>query len=282
MKIVTTKNELTSLVATWKADGEKIVLVPTMGCFHEGHQSLMRKGKTLGTKLVVSLFVNPIQFGPNEDLDSYPRPFEEDCRLAKKNGVDVLFCPEKNSMYSHNFQTQVSVSKVSQGLCGDKRPGHFDGVTTVVSKLFHICSPDIAVFGEKDFQQLAVIKQLVDDLDFGVKIVAHPIVREDDGLAMSSRNKYLSQDERKQALCLSKALAVAQQFVAKCHSPPSAAAVIGEAEAVLRQACCSAEYLKVVDQHTLRPCTEVTKGSIMVLAVVIGGHVRLIDNRILC
>lgn len=240
----------------------------------------MRKGCSLGDKLVVSLFVNPIQFGPNEDLDSYPRPFADDCKRAQDNGVDVLFCPEPLAMYSDDFKTKVSVEGLSQGLCGAGRPGHFDGVATVICKLFHLCNPDSAVFGEKDFQQLAIIKQLVRDLDFAVEIVSHPIVREADGLALSSRNKYLTDPQRQQALCLSQALGAAQQY-AKSTSHPEAVTAIRLASAVLENAGCTAEYIEVVNQNTLRPSTYVEQGNVMALAVKVGEQVRLIDNMVL-
>lgn len=280
MKIITERSEIVGITSAWKKSGKQVVLVPTMGCFHQGHLALMRKGRSLGDKLVVSLFVNPIQFGPNEDLDAYPRPFEEDCRLARENGVDVLFCPKPLAMYPEKFKTKVSVEGVSQRLCGASRPGHFDGVMTVICKLFHLCNADYAVFGEKDFQQLTLIKQLVKDLDFAVEIVPHPIVREADGLAMSSRNKYLTEPQRHQALCLSQALGAAQTY-ARSSAKPETSTAIEIARSVLQQAGCIAEYIEVVDQNTLLSHTSVKQGDVMALAVRIGDRVRLIDNIVL-
>jgi len=197
----------------WHLQGEKIVFVPTMGFLHEGHLSLVRMGRKLGTKLVVSIFVNPIQFGPSEDFKEYPRDLERDFSLLEKEGVDVVFCPSQEEMYPPEFQTYVEVTELSKPLCGAYRPGHFRGVATVVLKLFNIVKPHIAIFGEKDYQQLQVIKRMVKDLNLDIEIIGHPIVREKDGLAMSSRNVYLSPEERNSALSLFKALNLAEKLI---------------------------------------------------------------------
>lgn len=206
MKVISTVKEMQEQVSQWKSAQYSVGLVPTMGFFHKGHLSLMKTARDTCDKVVTSLFVNPMQFGENEDLDSYPRDQERDCALAQQEGVDVLFVPGSEDIYPKHFQTKISVTKLSQGLCGADRPGHFDGVATVVAKLFNIVNPDVAVFGQKDFQQLALIKQLVKDLNFQIEIIGNPIVREADGLAMSSRNKYLNSEEREVATCLYRAI----------------------------------------------------------------------------
>jgi len=194
-------------------EGYKISFVPTMGFLHEAHLSLVRKAKELGDKTVVSIFVNPLQFGPKEDFKEYPRDLERDLAFLEKEEVDVVFVPKTEEMYPSDFQTYVEVTKLTTGLCGAFRPGHFKGVTTVVLKLFNIINPDIAIFGEKDYQQLQVIRQMVKDLNLDIEIIAHPTVREKDGLAMSSRNIYLSSEERESASTLYKALLLAQELI---------------------------------------------------------------------
>ena len=196
MEVIRSIAGMTAESRRMRQAGRTIALVPTMGFFHEGHLQLMRFGRQHADQLVVSLFVNPIQFGPNEDLQRYPRDFDRDVRLAEQERVDVMFVPDSREMYGADFQTRIKVDQLSAPLCGRQRPGHFDGVTTVVAKLFHIVRPHCSIFGEKDLQQLAVIRRMVDDLNFDVKILGHPIVREPDGLAMSSRNSYLSAAER--------------------------------------------------------------------------------------
>lgn len=203
MEIISDPQEMQGRARQWRDQGLKVVLVATMGFFHRGHLSLMEYGRTIGERLVVSLFVNPAQFGPQEDLACYPRDLERDARLAREAGVDCLFTPEAGAMYPPGYQTFVEVESLSQRLCGASRPGHFRGVATVVLKLLHQVSPRVAVFGEKDYQQLMVVKQMVADLAVPTKIVGRPIVREPDGLAMSSRNTYLSPEGRAAALCLS-------------------------------------------------------------------------------
>jgi len=202
--------------------GEVIALVPTMGCLHAGHLSLLRTAADKADVVVVSVFVNPLQFGPHEDFSRYPRPFAADCEAVSANRGNVVFAPEPSAFYPERFQTTVTVHGLTSGLCGASRPGHFDGVTTVVAKLFNIVKPKVAVFGQKDFQQLVVIKAIVRDLNFDIEIIGHPIVREADGLALSSRNRYLSETERQSALCLWQALTSARRAVTHgeidCHA----------------------------------------------------------------
>jgi len=263
--------------ASWRRQGLSVALVPTMGFFHDGHLSLMRHARTLADRVVVSLFVNPIQFGPKEDLASYPRDLERDSALATEVGVDALFTPTAAEMYAPNFATRVVVSGLDQGLCGASRPGHFDGVATVVTKLFHIIAPDVAVFGEKDWQQLAVIRRLVADLNFDLDIVGHPTIREADGLAMSSRNTYLTQDERQAAVCLSRSLALAKDLAG--HQETAVAAIEKAVTDFIEQnPGFAVEYATVVDASSLRPAAKLDQNCLLALAVRVNGRVRLIDN----
>ncbi len=278
MKIVPSLTDISQLTSSWKKQGQTISLVPTMGCLHEGHLSLMRKAKDMGGKVIVSIFVNPLQFGPNEDLASYPRQFVIDCELAENEGVDAVFCPENKYMYGDSFQTAVTVSKLSQGMCGKDRPGHFDGVSTVVAKLFNLTRADSAVFGQKDFQQLAVIRQLVKDLNFPIQIIGSPIVREDDGLAMSSRNKYLHGDSRQQALCLYSSIIAARELVTESRDKILAQTVIEQTKEIIARAGAALEYAVLKDESTLLDDVVVSSDSILVLAAKIDGTVRLIDN----
>ncbi|MDA3835077.1 MAG: pantoate--beta-alanine ligase, partial [Spirochaetales bacterium] len=214
MKLLHTKADVQSWTKKIQTQGSTICLVPTMGFFHAGHLALMKKAGTIADTVLVTLFVNPSQFAPGEDLSSYPRDFAADCKKAESVGIDALFCPDVEEMYPQECQTSIGVAILSHQLCGLSRPTHFNGVATVVTKLFNICRPDSAIFGEKDFQQLAVIRQMVADLNIPVKVYSLPIVREGDGLAMSSRNSYLSTGERKQALCLSQSLRLGRELVA--------------------------------------------------------------------
>jgi len=253
--------------------GEKIACVPTMGYLHEGHLSLMREGRRRASKLVVSIFVNPTQFGPAEDLNSYPRDFDRDRTLMKTIPVDAVFAPEPAEMYPPGFQTWVEATEVTQGLCGAYRPGHFRGVTTVVAKLFNIIKPHIALFGEKDFQQLRAIEQMVRDLNFDVEIIGMPIVRETDGLAMSSRNAYLSAEQRVWALALSRALKAAEQRLAKGavrteELREAARAVLGEAREL------KVQYVEVVDARTLKP-VDLIQAPVVVAVAAFAGRTRL-------
>jgi len=279
MEISGDPQEIRALTARWRSQGLKIVLVPTMGYFHRGHLSLMEYGKSAGDKLVVSLFVNPAQFGPNEDLDRYPRGLERDATLAREVGVDLLFTPEPAVMYPPGYQTFVEVERLSQGLCGASRPGHFRGVATVVLKLFNQVQPHTAVFGEKDYQQLAVIKRMVADLDLPLAVVGRPIVREPDGLAMSSRNTYLNQEERAAALSLYRSLIAARELVLSGVKKRE-----GILEAV-RQIISSTpltriDYLALTDPANLREVETINEEARLLLAVWVG-KTRLLDNTLL-
>lgn len=278
MKIIASLPEIHRQAAEWKGQGLKIALVPTMGCLHEGHLSLMRQAAAVADRIIVSIFVNPMQFGPNEDFGSYPRQFRTDCQLAEKDGVHAIFSPDAKDMYGDSFQTKISVASLSQGMCGADRPGHFDGVATVVTKLFHLTLADVALFGQKDFQQLAIIRRLVLDLNMNIEIIGCPIVREQDGLAMSSRNKYLQGESRKQALCLHQAILAAQKLVSETAQEVSAEAIISLTGSIIAKAGAKLEYAVVIDESTLQNETVITPGSMLAVAAKIGGAVRLIDN----
>jgi pantoate--beta-alanine ligase len=262
-----------------RQEGSRIVLVPTMGFLHEGHLSLVRDGRRRGSRLVVSIFVNPKQFSLGEDYTSYPRDFSRDQSLLAREGVDVIFCPSAAGMYPDDHQTHVEVGKLGARLCGVSRPGHFRGVATVVAKLFSIVRPHIAVFGQKDFQQLQVIRRLVLDLNLGVEIVAHPTVREKDGLAMSSRNAYLNTEERQAAVSLSRSLKLAASMVQRGErrAAPILAAVKSEIE---KATCGRIDYVELCDPETLEPVASVKRPTLLALAVWFG-RARLIDNTIL-
>ncbi|WP_339132656.1 MAG: pantoate--beta-alanine ligase [Candidatus Electrothrix sp. GW3-4] len=278
MKILRSPQEMTAWSKEQVVAGRAIGFVPTMGFFHEGHLALMRRAGELADQVVVSLFVNPIQFGPKEDLTAYPRDFEQDQALAESVGVDVIFAPEPEDMYPAGFSSTVTVGEeLTRQLCGASRPGHFVGVATVVTKLFNIVRPDLAVFGEKDFQQLAVIRRMTEDLNLGVEIIGHPIIREQDGLAMSSRNTYLRAEEREAALSLSRALARARKMVAEGELHTERLRAVLE-EFILSFAGTVVDYISFVDQFTLQPVAEVDKDTVLALAVKINGKVRLIDN----
>ncbi len=277
MQVIRSPAVMTAWAEAERRAGRRIVLVPTMGFFHEGHLSLMRLAAGHGDRVVVSLFVNPAQFGPGEDLAAYPRDFERDRDLAGRSGVDVLFAPDVEDMYPPGFQTTVSVGDLTRHLCGSSRPGHFDGVATVVTRLFGITRADAAVFGEKDFQQLAVIRRLVADLNLGLEIIGHPIVREEDGLAMSSRNTYLDEDERATALCLYESLRLARREVAA--GVRDCALLRERVRAhILARPGTEIDYVALVDTATLEPCERVTDTTLLAMAVRINNRVRLIDN----
>lgn len=276
MDILRSPAEMTAWSNTRIKAGKTIGLVPTMGCFHDGHGSLMRVAQSYADYVVVSLFVNPTQFGPNEDYTNYPRVFEKDRERAQKIGVDVLFAPEAQDIYPDQYLTTVSVRDITERYCGSSRPGHFDGVTTIVCKLFHIVKPHIAVFGAKDFQQLAVIKTMVRDLNLDVEIFSHPIVREKDGLALSSRNVYLSESERDSALSLSRLLVYMRQSVAS--GVYDTRTLREEGRRILSSdKSVVLDYLEIVDDTTLLPQNTVTQQSILLLAAFVG-KTRLIDN----
>ena len=283
MKVITSPVEIQILAQQYKSKGLTIGLVPTMGWFHEGHLSLMREAKSKADKVIVTLFVNPIQFGPSEDFDNYPHDLSRDCKLAEETGVDVIFAPDKNDMYADGFSSTLSVSGLTSTLCGANRPGHFDGVTTVVAKLFNLTLPNIAVFGKKDFQQLAVIRKMVRDFDFPIEIIAHRIVREVNGMAMSSRNTYLKDDEIKAALSLSQSIKAAKEAIQQNTGLQLTIDQIKNlvSGTILAHDECSVDYIEIVHEETLKPCTFVDNDSILVLAVKINDRIRLIDNSIL-
>ncbi len=258
------------------ASSGTIALVPTMGYFHEGHLSLMRLASRLADRVVVSLFVNSLQFGPSEDLGSYPRDLVRDSGMAAGENVDVLFVPDEKEIYEPGFNTRVRVDSITDTLCGKQRPGHFEGVTTVVAKLFNIVKPYIAVFGQKDFQQLCVIRRMVRDLNWDIEIVGHPIVREQDGLAMSSRNTYLSDEEREKALCLYKAIRHAKQRFD--NGLTDAKLLIAEIrDIILINPGVTVDYISVVDKYNLSDKEVIDSNSVVALAVKVG-KTRLIDN----
>jgi len=258
------------------AGGKALALVPTMGYFHAGHLSLMRQAGRLADHVVVSLFVNSLQFGPREDLSRYPRDLQRDARLAENEKVDILFVPTSEEMYAPDFNTRVRVNGITDTLCGQQRPTHFEGVTTVVAKLFNIIKPHCAVFGQKDFQQLSVIRKMVRELNWDIEIFAHPIVREDDGLAMSSRNTYLSSEERSKALCLNKAIQHAKARFAE--GLDGSDLLISEIRDIISaNSGVNIDYISVVDKDTLSDKEVIDSQSVLALAIKVGGT-RLIDN----
>ncbi len=262
-----------------RSAGRTIAFVPTMGFLHEGHASLLREGRRRGDVLVLSIFVNPTQFGAGEDFDAYPRNLERDAAMAEEAGADFIFAPDAREMYPNGYQTYVDVHNLTLPLCGARRPGHFRGVTTVVAKLFNIVAPHTAFFGEKDYQQLAVIRRMVADLNMGVEIVGMPIIREADGLAMSSRNTYLSPGERMGASCLNRSLAA----VSDCYGKGVVSvAVLREKVMEILQAEPSAtvEYVEFCHKDTLDQAENASDATLVALAVRIG-KTRLIDNMIL-
>jgi pantoate--beta-alanine ligase len=279
MKIITSITEMQQTALAIKRQGKRIAFVPTMGFLHEGHASLLREGCSRGDVLVLSIFVNPIQFGANEDLDRYPRNLDGDCAIARECGCDIIFTPTAAEMYPSGFQTSIRVRDLALPLCGASRPGHFDGVATVVAKLFNIVQPDMALFGAKDFQQLAIIKRMVTDLSQPVEIVGMPIVRETDGLAMSSRNAYLSPSERQSALCLSRALHLVRE---RYNTGEHRSELLLDAARQLIQAepAAAIDYLELRDSGTLETVQVASDSSLMALAVKIGAT-RLIDNTLL-
>ncbi len=259
-----------------REEGKLIALVPTMGFFHEGHLSLIRKANEVGDLVVVSSFVNPSQFGPGEDYENYPRDPERDRRLAQENGTDILFSPSVEEMYPQGHSTWVEVEGLTEVLCGKSRPGHFRGVTTVVAKLFLIVQPHYAIFGQKDYQQAQVIKRMVEDLNFDLKILVEPIVREPDGLAMSSRNLYLTPAQRREATILYRSLLRAKELVEGGERDAErVSALIKGMIAPLPSA--KIDYVSVVDGENLRPLSKLTGKVLIALAVKIG-RARLIDN----
>jgi pantoate--beta-alanine ligase len=258
--------------------GQKIAFVPTMGYFHDGHLSLMSYGRERGDCLVISIYVNPAQFGPGEDFERYPRDLERDKRLAEKVGVDIIFYPENNDMYPSHFQTFVNVERVTQNLCGLSRPGHFKGVTTVCAKLFNIVKPHITIFGKKDFQQLTVIKRMVQDLNMDMEVIGMPTVREDDGLAMSSRNVYLKEKERESALSLSRSLKLAKGMYDAGER--NASIILAKVRTLIEgHPHTRIDYAEICNTTTLEDIEYLEGESVLALAVRVSST-RLIDNYV--
>ena len=274
MQVTKTVKETREIVKAWKKEGLTVGLVPTMGFLHEGHASLIKRAREENDRVVVSVFVNPTQFGPNEDLEAYPRDFERDSTLCESIGADLIFHPEPEDMYDSPCE-YVSIEKLSDNLCGKTRPIHFRGVCTVVSKLFNIVSPDRAYFGQKDAQQLAIIKKMVKDLNFDIEIVGRPIIREEDGLAKSSRNTYLNTEERKAALCLSKSVAKGQEII---REGMSADELLKEMKMVIEaEPMAVIDYVSAVDALTMEHVDIIDRPVLVAVAVYIG-KTRLIDN----
>ncbi|MBN8847760.1 MULTISPECIES: pantoate--beta-alanine ligase [unclassified Sphingomonas] len=274
MLIVRDLAALRDAVREFRAEGMRVALVPTMGALHAGHIALVEAARRPGTKVVASIFVNPKQFGPNEDLSRYPRREMADLKMLEEGGCDVAWLPAVETMYPEGFSTGVHVSGVTEGLDGASRPGHFDGVATVVSKLFNQVTPDAAYFGEKDYQQLQVIRRMVADMDFDIEIVGVPTQRDDDGLALSSRNIYLDETERQKAVALPRVLGIAARAIGRGDDP---AAALAEAEASLEAAGFAVDYVALVDAETLGTEPEAGRPR-RLLAAARMGATRLIDN----
>ena len=277
VKIISSPAEVTQAAKEWKKQGLTIGIVPTMGFLHDGHRSLIHRSCAENDRTIVSIFVNPIQFGPNEDLDKYPRDLKADTAVCEAEGADIIFHPEPSDMYGEHFSTHVEVEGITSVLCGRSRPSHFRGVTTVVMKLFNISHADRAYFGEKDAQQLAVVKRMAEDLNMDIEIRGCPIVREPDGLAMSSRNKYLSEQERRDAVVLSRALNKGKALLDSGER--SAAAVIAAIKDEINTVpYAEIDYISVVDSVTLKDIDGEIKNPILTAIAVKIGNTRLIDN----
>lgn len=278
MQVVKTVKEVRDIVAAWRKEGLSVGLVPTMGYLHEGHQSLIRKSAEQNDRTVVSVFVNPIQFGPTEDLDAYPRDLERDKKAVEEAGGNLIFHPEPSEMYPEHFTSFIDTTETTELLCGAVRPIHFRGVCTVVGKLFNIVTPDKAYFGQKDAQQLATIRRFVRDLNFGIEIVACPIVREDDGLAKSSRNTYLNAEERQAALVLSQSLKKGKELIE--NGERDAQVVISAIKTNLeKEPLARVDYVEVVDFENIQRVETISGETLVAIAVYIG-KTRLIDNFI--
>lgn len=275
MKIVSTIEEVRAQVKEWKKEGQSIGFVPTMGYLHEGHMSLIDAAGE-NDKIVVSIFVNPMQFGPTEDLASYPRDLEHDAKLCEEHGVDLIFHPTPEEMYGDQFYSYVDMDVLTKELCGLSRPVHFRGVCTVVTKLFNIVTPDRAYFGQKDAQQLAVIKRMVKDLNMPLTITGCPIIREEDGLAKSSRNTYLSPEERKAALVLSRSIFLGKEMVEKGERDCKRI-LAAMTEEIEKEPLAKIDYVKIVDLDTMQQVEKIDRGILAAIAVYIG-KTRLIDN----
>ena len=278
MEVIKTIKEMKEFSYQARGAGKTIAFVPTMGFFHEGHLSLMREGRKRADLLIVSLFVNPTQFAPHEDLKNYPRNFERDRQMAEEVGTDILFAPEADEMYPADHQTHVLVEKVTRTLCGRSRPTHFRGVTTVVTMLFEIVTPHVTLFGEKDYQQLVTIRQMVKDLHMSVEVVGMPTVREADGLAMSSRNTYLLPEERKAALSLYRSLQRAKAFLQEGEQ--RASLILDEMNGILRsEPLVRVDYIQICDADTLQEVDRI-EGDVVVALAAYLGKTRLIDNLV--
>lgn len=280
MQVVHTINEVRDAVRGWRAEGLTVGLVPTMGFLHEGHKSLIDRAVAENDRVVVSDFVNPTQFGPNEDFESYPRDLDLDAALCEAAGADLVFNPEPSEMYASDACTFVDMDALTDELCGRTRPTHFRGVCTVVSKLFNIVCPDTAYFGQKDAQQLAVIRRMVRDLNFPLRVVGCPIIREEDGLAKSSRNTYLSAEERQAALCLSRAIFVGQKLVEEGER--DADAITGAMRRIIEaEPLARIDYVKLVDFNSIELIDRIADGQPALCAIAVYiGKTRLIDNFI--
>lgn len=277
MKIVKDIREMTRIAGETRREGKRIAFVPTMGYLHEGHMSLVREGKRRGDLLVVSIYVNPAQFNEKSDLEAYPSDLNRDRELLEGEGCHILFMPASDVMYPPGFQTTVDVTRLSKGMCGDSRPGHFSGVATVVAKLFNIVQPHVAIFGEKDYQQLAIIRQLVLDLNFDLEIVGMPVIREDDGLAMSSRNARLSDSDRPLALSLSRALKSGREIFKK-GTREANRIITCVREGIAKGV--NIDYIEIRDAVTLLPVETIESDALLAVAASIG-NTRLIDNTLL-
>ncbi|TCK04504.1 pantoate--beta-alanine ligase [Phorcysia thermohydrogeniphila] len=277
MRVVRSVKEMQSISETLRKTGKTIGFIPTMGYLHDGHMSLVERARKENDVVVMSIFVNPVQFAPGEDFERYPRDIERDKKIAQEKGVDYLFVPEVSEMYPEGYSTYVEVEGITEVLCGAKRPGHFRGVATVVTKLFNIVKPHRAYFGKKDFQQLKVIERLVRDLNFDVEVIGCPIVREEDGLAMSSRNVYLSPEERESATSLYRALKLAKELIEKGERNPETIKSKMEEFILSHPHVKAIDYIEIVDSETLKPVDEIKEGTLIALAVFVG-NARLIDN----
>jgi pantoate--beta-alanine ligase len=278
MRVIREPQPLREACEAARREGRRLGLVPTMGSLHEGHLSLLREGRRRADMLVLTIFVNPTQFGPNEDLSRYPRDEEADLEKARLLGVDLAFAPAVEAMYPPGAQTFVEVRELSQPLCGRSRPGHFTGVATIVAKLFNLVRPHVALFGQKDYQQLVIIRRLVRDMDFDIEIVGMPIVREADGLAMSSRNAYLTAADRRRALCLSRGLEAARARVAAGER--DAGVIVAAARRLIADAADRIDYLELRQADTLVPVERLDAPAVLAVAAVVGST-RLIDNVVL-
>lgn len=278
MRIINSIKDIRDQVKDWKKDGLSVALVPTMGYLHEGHESLIKKASKENDKVVVSIFVNPMQFGINEDLSTYPRDINRDSHVCENNGASVIFNPSVEDMYERGFSTFVDMKNLTVGLCGQSRPTHFRGVCTVVNKLFNIVNPDKAYFGQKDAQQLAIIKQMVRDLNIAVEIIGCPIVREIDGLAKSSRNTYLSSEERKAATIINKSLKKAESLIEDGERDCKNIIEFIKSE-ISKESLAKIDYISIVDNETIKDVHVIVGNSLIAVAVFIG-NTRLIDNFI--